>query len=152
LQDVSTGYEKRRGEPAIVTSNIHASLRTSELTCLLGPNGAGKSTLMRTIAGMQAPLGGTITFDGREVRDMSARDLARVVSVVLTDRVVVGMLSGYALVALGRHPHTNWLGDLTDADRRAIRQAIETDRRIVCGSIEQLIEQLDEIEASCQSE
>jgi iron complex transport system ATP-binding protein len=107
-----------------VTSNIDASLRTGELTCLLGPNGAGKSTLMRTLAGMQAPLGGTITIDGRDVRAMSAKDLARVVSVVLTDRVAAGMLSAYALVALGRHPHTNWLGDLTDADHRAIRQAM----------------------------
>jgi iron complex transport system ATP-binding protein len=124
LRDVSTGYEKRRSESTIVTSKIDASLRTGELTCLLGPNGAGKSTLMRTIAGMQSPLHGTITIDGRKVRDMSAKDLARVVSVVLTDRVAAGMLSAYALVALGRHPHTNWLGDLTEADHRAIRHAM----------------------------
>jgi len=34
---------------------------------LLGPNGAGKSTLMRTIATLQAPTSGTITFDGIDV-------------------------------------------------------------------------------------
>jgi iron complex transport system ATP-binding protein len=124
LAGVSTGYEKRRSERAIVTTDIHATLRTGELTCLLGPNGAGKSTLMRTIAGMQAPLAGTITIDGRPVSGMSAKDLARVVSVVLTDRVVVGVLSAYALVALGRHPHTNWIGDLTDSDHHAIREAM----------------------------
>lgn len=31
---------------------------------LLGPNGAGKSTLMRTIATLQTPTSGSITFDG----------------------------------------------------------------------------------------
>jgi len=34
---------------------------------LLGPNGAGKSTLMRTIATLQAPTSGSITFDGIDV-------------------------------------------------------------------------------------
>ena len=34
---------------------------------LLGPNGAGKSSLMRTIATLQEPDAGSITFDGRDV-------------------------------------------------------------------------------------
>ena len=34
---------------------------------LLGPNGAGKSSLMRTIATLQDPDAGSITFDGVDV-------------------------------------------------------------------------------------
>src|SRR5687768_1669156 len=34
---------------------------------LLGPNGAGKSSLMRTIATLQDPDSGSITFDGIDV-------------------------------------------------------------------------------------
>ena len=34
---------------------------------LLGPNGAGKSTLMRSIATLQTPSSGAITFDGVDV-------------------------------------------------------------------------------------
>jgi ABC-type multidrug transport system ATPase subunit len=53
---------------------VHA-LRDVSLTIprglygLLGPNGAGKSSLMRTIATLQAPDAGTITFDGESVLD-----------------------------------------------------------------------------------
>lgn len=125
LDGVRTGYGRARGQATVVTEDITASLRTGELTCLLGPNGAGKSTLMRTIAGMQSPLAGRVAVDGRPLQTLSPRDLARLVSVVLTDRVMPGMLSAYALVALGRHPHTNWLGDLTEADHAAIRRAME---------------------------
>ena len=34
---------------------------------LLGPNGAGKSTLMRTVATLQTPTDGKITFDGLDI-------------------------------------------------------------------------------------
>ncbi len=34
---------------------------------LLGPNGAGKSTLMRTVATLQTPSEGKITFDGQDI-------------------------------------------------------------------------------------
>ena len=125
LEGVSTGYSAGRGQTRVVTKDINTSLRTGELTCLLGPNGAGKSTLMRTIAGMQPPLAGTVLIGGNDVQKISARELARVVSVVLTDRATAGMLSAYALVALGRHPHTNWLGGLTDADHAVIRHSME---------------------------
>jgi len=36
---------------------------------LLGPNGAGKSTLMRTLATLQAPDSGSITFNGEDIID-----------------------------------------------------------------------------------
>jgi ABC-2 type transport system ATP-binding protein len=42
---------------------------------LLGPNGAGKSSLMRTIATLQDPDSGTITFDGIDV--VKEKDLVR---------------------------------------------------------------------------
>ena len=102
-----------------------ARLRERELVCLLGPNGAGKSTLMRTVAGMQPPLAGRVLVDGDDIHSMPARERARRLSVVLTERVEAGLLTAYGLVGLGRYPHINWSGRLSDHDHEVIRECTE---------------------------
>jgi iron complex transport system ATP-binding protein len=125
LQNLSIGYVQGRRSRAMVAEGLSVSLHRAELVCLLGPNGAGKSTLMRTIAGMQTPLAGQALLLGENIHRLKARDLAKRLSVVLTERVSVGILSAYALVALGRHPHTNWAGNLTEQDHDVVRRAMQ---------------------------
>ncbi|NPV06790.1 MAG: ABC transporter ATP-binding protein [Anaerolineae bacterium] len=123
-RDLEIGY-RHKGRRTAVASGISVSLRAGDLVCLIGPNGVGKSTLIRTIAGMQPPLAGRVTLGGVELHRLRAAELARQLSVVLTDRVNVGVLSAYALVALGRHPYTDWSGRLTARDEEVVRWAIE---------------------------
>jgi iron complex transport system ATP-binding protein len=92
---------------------------------LIGPNGVGKSTLMRTLAGMQNPLAGRVALMGDDLKTLKAAERARRLSVVLTGREQVGLLTGYELVALGRHPHTAWTGQLTRHDEQVVRWAVE---------------------------
>ena len=47
-------------------NNISLDLKPG-LFGLLGPNGAGKSTLMRTLATLQKPDSGTITYNGMNI-------------------------------------------------------------------------------------
>lgn len=124
LKSVDIGYRSRHGNTS-VARQINTALKEGEFVCLLGPNGAGKTTLMRTIAGMQPPLAGHLRVAGRDLREMSARDRARSFGVVLTERVTAGLLTSYALVSLGRHPHTNWLGRLAENDHQIIRTAFD---------------------------
>jgi iron complex transport system ATP-binding protein len=123
---LTIGYKPSRKETKVVADNINAELRAGELVCLLGPNGAGKSTLMRTMAGMQKPLAGAVTLNGTSIHELPARELAKRLSVVLTERVSVGAMTAYALVALGRYPHTNWAGTLSDKDHEVIQWALRT--------------------------
>ena len=104
-QNLSIGYTAPRRPDVVVAQDINLTLHGGELVCLLGPNGAGKSTLLRTIAGMQPPLDGQIVLGGDDLATLQPRQLAARLSVVLTDRPNVGLLNGYALVALGLLPH-----------------------------------------------
>jgi iron complex transport system ATP-binding protein len=123
-ENLTIGYPIRREAPVVVTENITVGLQPGELVCLLGPNGAGKSTLMRTLAGMQPRLNGRILLNQQDLSTLSAKQLARHLSVVLTEPINAGMLTAWDLVSLGRHPYTNWAGKLTAVDETAVNQAI----------------------------
>lgn len=123
--DLTIGYTPPRRPSRTVLSGLNVRAARGEFVCLLGSNGAGKSTLLRTLAGLQKPLAGAVRLDGRDLYALTAPQRAREVAVVLTDRVNPGLLTGWALVALGRTPHTGFLGTLTAADERAVIDAVE---------------------------
>ncbi|MBI1294069.1 ATP-binding cassette domain-containing protein [bacterium] len=123
-ENLAIGYRHTGRADLVISRNLDLRLRRGELVCLLGPNGAGKSTLMRTLAGLQPALAGTILLDGDPPADLTAREMARRLSIVLTERVDVGNLSAQELVALGRHPYTDWWGNLTVHDEEVVRWAV----------------------------
>ncbi|MEL6407013.1 MAG: ABC transporter ATP-binding protein [Chloroflexota bacterium] len=122
---LAVGYHAPRKPRVTVADKLNLTLQTGELVCLLGPNGAGKSTLMRTIAGMQKALAGDVVLAGQSLANIQPRQLAQLLSVVLTERPNVGLLNGYALVALGRHPYTDWTGRLSRYDKAVVRWAVD---------------------------
>jgi ABC-2 type transport system ATP-binding protein len=87
LSDVSKGYAG--GIKAL--SNIHLEIPRG-MFGLLGPNGAGKSTLMRTIATLQAPDSGSITFNGMDV---------------LREKTSLRKVLGYLPQEFGTYPRTS---------------------------------------------
>ena len=119
------GYAPKRRPRMAVAADIGVELLKGELVCLLGPNGAGKSTLLRTLAGLQKPLAGEVLLQGRDLHGLTESERARLLGLVLTERVDVGNLSAYALVALGRYPYTGWDGRLSSADEAVVRWAID---------------------------
>jgi iron complex transport system ATP-binding protein len=123
IHGLSVGYRVARATRTVLNT-IDAALHTSEFACLLGPNGVGKSTLLRTLARMQSPIAGQVDIDGHDIRRMNQTELARRLSVVLTERVDVGILPAYDLVGMGRYPYTGWGGRLSQRDHEIIRWAI----------------------------
>lgn len=124
-RDLSIGY-RRRGRPDVVLARaLNLRLRPGELVGLLGPNGIGKSTLLSTLGGGLQPLAGQVLLDQRDIARLKPQERARRLSLVTTAAPRPRLMSGYALVALGRHPHTDWLGRLTADDRDIIAWALD---------------------------
>lgn len=124
---LSIGY--RSGKQLLsVAQDIHFSVCSGEFIGIVGANGSGKSTLLRTLAGLQPALAGYIYLHNRPLREYTALALASAMSLVLTEPVPVKNLTVAEIIALGRQPHTNWIGTLTGEDREEIEKAMETTR------------------------
>lgn len=57
VKDLALGYEGHT-----ILSGLNFAVNAGDYLCIVGENGSGKSTLMKTILGLQKPLGGEITF------------------------------------------------------------------------------------------
>lgn len=60
-----------------ILKDVSFEAQSGELLSILGPNGVGKSTLFRCILNLLTPKAGTVTLDGKNVRQMTAQELAR---------------------------------------------------------------------------
>jgi ABC-type nitrate/sulfonate/bicarbonate transport system ATPase subunit len=67
LREISATYVERR-QVLPVIDNISFSIADGEFVALIGPSGSGKSTLLDIVAGLIAPIGGAVLFEGMPVR------------------------------------------------------------------------------------
>ncbi|MGB0896510.1 MAG: ABC transporter ATP-binding protein [Flavobacteriaceae bacterium] len=123
-KQLSIGYASKKGH-TIVADAINFELKKGELIGLIGANGIGKSTLLKTLTKSLQKLSGEICINGKQLASITNIDLAKMLSVVLTENVSQTNLSVQELIALGRQPYTNWLGSLSEEDKLKTQQAIE---------------------------
>lgn len=124
LENLTVGYGS--GKNAIILlNNINKSVYEGEMIALTGRNGTGKSTLLRTISGLQAPLGGNIFIKGRKIKEFSRIDMAREVGYISTEPLKVPDMRVYDMIALGRFPHTGWFGRIDHESHIKIIESAE---------------------------
>ena len=119
-KELAIGYG---GAP--LASGITLGAVPGQILALIGPNGAGKSTLLKTLAGQLAPLGGAVLLDGRSLTDYTGPARARKLALMLPHTRRTELTSCFEFAAAGRIPYTGRLGILSDADRQAVRDALE---------------------------
>jgi branched-chain amino acid transport system ATP-binding protein len=70
LDRVFAGYGKMT-----ILNGTSARVRRGAITTVIGPNGAGKSTIFKTIFGLLPVRSGTIALDGRDITNISPRQV-----------------------------------------------------------------------------
>lgn len=118
--NLSIGY----GNDKIIFDGISFAAGEGDLIALLGVNGIGKSTLLRTISGLQKCVSGNVSVDGKNLETLSVQERAKLISIVLTEKIFVDNISVEEFITLGRAPYTNWLGKLSKEDADEINRVI----------------------------
>lgn len=122
-RELNIGYKSSGGEK-LIAAGLELEVARGELICLVGPNGAGKSTLLRTLAGLHNVLKGQVLLKDREISSLPPLEIAKIMGLVLTERVEMEGFNVFDMVALGRFPHTDWKGFLNEEDARIIAESL----------------------------
>ena len=57
-----------------VLRNVNFQADRGELSLILGPSGSGKSTFLTIAGGLQTPTSGTVTVEGQQLEQMTAKE------------------------------------------------------------------------------
>ncbi|MGN1026822.1 MAG: ABC transporter ATP-binding protein [Faecousia sp.] len=117
---MSVGY----GGKALI-ENISLHIRRGQILTLIGPNGSGKSTILKSIIRQLKLIRGAVYLDGMDLGRMTDRDVAKRMSVLMTERIHPELMTCEDVVSTGRYPYTGQLGILTKQDREKVREAME---------------------------
>jgi cobalamin transport system ATP-binding protein len=123
INNLSFQY-RSRGESFFALQDVTVSVVRGSLTGLLGPNGCGKTTLLKLISGVLRPEAGAIELDGRSLRLIPGRELAKHVAVVPQETHPAFDYSVMEMVLMGRHPHLGTFQLEGPADLAIARDAL----------------------------
>ncbi len=113
-----------------VLEEIDLAAEQGQVISILGPNGAGKTTFIKTLSGLISPLKGEALIDGYPVTQYHHRDLARKLSLVLTEKPPTRNLTVWELVSMGRHPYSEWTGLLKEQDKQIVKESLNLTQTI----------------------
>ena len=120
MQDATLGYDGRT-----ISRDLSIAIPDGAFTVIIGPNACGKSTALRALSRVLRPQAGRVVLDGRDVRDLRARELARRLGLLPQSAVAPDGIRVSDLVTRGRHPHHSALRQWSHADDDAVREALD---------------------------
>ena len=122
MRSVSFSYP---GTQRKVLDNCSLSVEAGEIISILGPNGAGKSTLLNCACNLLAPQSGDVLLNGKPIRTLAARDVARVIGYVQQYQKSAFSYTVFDYVLMGRASRVGMFKKPSEADRAAAWEALE---------------------------
>lgn len=112
FENVCFSYNRKKQ----ILKHIDLELPSNKFIAVLGPNGCGKTTTVKQINQILRAQEGTVSIDGRPVRDYTNAELAKIVAYV--PQMTSGVMNGSVMdtVMLGRRPYIQWKPSDTDIE------------------------------------
>jgi iron complex transport system ATP-binding protein len=108
-----------------VLCGITTSLKKGSFTSVIGPNGSGKTTFLRILTQWLKPNPKTVFINGKDIRNYSHKELAKVVAFVKQDWGTDLSFSVFDAVLMGRYPHIGRFQAISRQDRMVAHEALE---------------------------
>ncbi|WP_366935844.1 ABC transporter ATP-binding protein [uncultured Chryseobacterium sp.] len=113
------------GYKEILISGADAQLKSGEVCLLIGNNGVGKTTLIRSVLHQIPILRGTITLGDKNIQELSVKEIAEYIAVVLSKSAIPQNYTVNDLVSLGKYIHYPFYFELSKEDQKEVRETIE---------------------------
>jgi iron complex transport system ATP-binding protein len=107
-----------------VVDAVSFEAKSGEMLGLLGPNGSGKTSLLRLVAGLKLPHAGSIMLEGKDLKTIGRRSIARRVAFVEQHATTNANLRVIDVVKLGRFPHRSMFSGWSLRDDEAVETAL----------------------------
>ncbi len=120
FRNLSCGYGARK-----VIQDISFQLKVGEVVGLLGANGCGKTTLIKTILGLLPVQGGEVLLDGKNIKDWTPAQIARVIGYIPQMHTPPFPFQVLDVVLMGRTAHIKPFASPSKKDIKIAEQALE---------------------------
>ncbi|WP_069886436.1 ABC transporter ATP-binding protein [Streptomyces luteocolor] len=119
-RELTLAYEDRT-----VVDRLDLAIPDGRVTVIVGPNACGKSTTLRALGRLLKPRSGAVLLDGEALAKLPTKKIAQQIGLLPQTPVAPEAITVADLVARGRQPHQHWWQQWSDADEKAVTEAME---------------------------
>ena len=119
-KDLAVGYDNKT-----IVKDVAFAVEQGKILTLIGPNGSGKSTILKSITRQLSIVSGTVYLEERSMNQMKESEIARKMSILMTERMRPELMTCMDIVSTGRYPYTGRLGILSEYDWKCVEDAMK---------------------------